>query len=118
LADAARNSFSGLRAAWAEEIAFRQECFVLMGIVFGVFAVPNLTMGDKFLLIGAWLPVISMELLNTAVECAFDLVTKEFHPLIKKGKDTASAAIFVMICLNILLWVKYVITCVLAIASQ
>jgi diacylglycerol kinase (ATP) len=110
LADATRNSFRGLRVAWTEETAFRQECFVLAGIVISVFVVPNLTVGDKILLIGTWLFVMSMELLNTAVECAFDSVTKEFHPLIKKGKDAASAAIFVAICLNALLWVKYAVT--------
>jgi diacylglycerol kinase (ATP) len=107
LTGAARNSFRGLRVAWAEETAFRQECFVLAVIVISVFVLPDLAIGDKILLIGAWLFVMSMELLNTAVECAFDLVSKEFHPLIKKGKDAASAAIFVMICLNVLLWVKY-----------
>jgi diacylglycerol kinase len=38
------------------------------------------------------------------------LVTEEFHPLVKKGKDAASAAIFVMICLNVLLWAGYCIS--------
>jgi diacylglycerol kinase (ATP) len=98
-----------LSVAWKEETAFRQECVVLAGIVLGVSVIPGLTAWDKILLIGSWLPVMSIELLNTAIECVFDLVTKEFHPMIKKGKDTASAAIFVMICLNIVLWAGYVI---------
>jgi diacylglycerol kinase (ATP) len=107
LVGAARNSVRGLCAAMKEETAFRQECCVLAGIVIAVSAVSGLTPQDKALLIGAWLCVMSVELLNTAIECVFDLVSKDFHPLIKKGKDTASAAIFIMIGLNVLLWAGY-----------
>jgi diacylglycerol kinase (ATP) len=107
--NATLNSARGLRAAWKDETAFRQECAALAGIVLAVFVAPGLTAWDRVLLVGSWLLVLSAELLNTAVECAFDLVTEEFHPLVKKGKDAASAAIFVMVCLNILLWAGYAI---------
>ena len=50
-----------------------------------------------------WLIIIAIigltlvvELLNTAIESTVDLVTKEFHPLAKIAKDTASAAEFVL----------------------
>jgi diacylglycerol kinase len=83
---------------------------VLAGIALAASAVPGLTAWDRILLVGSWLLVLSAELLNTALECAFDLVTEEFHPLVKKGKDAASAAIFVMICLNVLLWAGYCVS--------
>ncbi|BBN99225.1 diacylglycerol kinase family protein [Sporolactobacillus terrae] len=44
-----------------------------------------------FVLIGG---VISLELINTAVERLVDLVTKENHPIAKAAKDTAAAAVW------------------------
>ena len=40
--------------------------------------------------------VLSMELVNTALEAIVDLVTEEYHPLAKVAKDTAAAAVLVM----------------------
>ncbi|MFX3623791.1 MAG: diacylglycerol kinase family protein [Ectobacillus sp.] len=37
--------------------------------------------------------VISIEMLNTAVEKAVDLTTSEFHPLAKLAKDIAAGAV-------------------------
>ncbi|MGN0241854.1 MAG: diacylglycerol kinase family protein [Candidatus Weimeria sp.] len=39
--------------------------------------------------------VISLELVNTAVESTVDLVTDEVRPLAKKAKDTAAGAVLV-----------------------
>lgn len=39
--------------------------------------------------------VISVEMLNTALECAVDLVTTEYHPLAKMAKDVSAGAVFV-----------------------
>ncbi len=39
--------------------------------------------------------VISLELVNTAIEAIVDLVTQDYHPLAKVAKDTAAAAVFV-----------------------
>lgn len=39
--------------------------------------------------------VISLELINTAIERAVDLVTEEFHPLAKAAKDIAAGAVLV-----------------------
>lgn len=40
--------------------------------------------------------ILGMELINTAIEAAVDLVTLETHPLAKIAKDCGSAASFVM----------------------
>ena len=42
--------------------------------------------------------VLALELINTAIEAAIDLVTKEYHPLAKVAKDTSAAAVFIMAC--------------------
>jgi undecaprenol kinase len=39
------------------------------------------------------LPVLVMELLNTAVETTVDLVTREFHPLACIAKNVGAAAV-------------------------
>ncbi len=40
--------------------------------------------------------ILGMELINTAIEAAVDLVTLETHPLAKIAKDCGSAASFIM----------------------
>jgi diacylglycerol kinase len=39
--------------------------------------------------------VLSMELVNTAIEAVVDLVTEDYHPLAKVAKDTSAAAVFI-----------------------
>ncbi len=45
----------------------------------------------------AWIQVIVGEIFNTSLEKAMDYSSgKEFHPLIKRGKDYAAASVFVL----------------------
>ena len=39
--------------------------------------------------------VIATELINTSIEAAIDLTTKEINPLAKVAKDTAAAAVMI-----------------------
>ncbi|RKD73031.1 undecaprenol kinase [Sinobaca qinghaiensis] len=39
--------------------------------------------------------VLSLELLNTALEKTVDLVTEQYHPLAEKAKDAAAAGVFI-----------------------
>lgn len=39
--------------------------------------------------------VLSLELVNTALEAVVDLVSPQFHPLAKVAKDAAAAAVLV-----------------------
>jgi len=45
-----------------------------------------------------------VELLNSAIEEAFDLVSTEWNARIKAGKDMASAAILVAMIVNVGIW--------------
>ncbi|RHW41023.1 diacylglycerol kinase family protein [Neobacillus notoginsengisoli] len=45
--------------------------------------------------------MISLELLNTAIERAVNLVTEEVHPLAKQAKDIAAGAVFIFACLSV-----------------
>ena len=40
--------------------------------------------------------ILSTELINTAIEAVCDLVSPEYHPLVKVAKDCGSAATFVL----------------------
>lgn len=45
--------------------------------------------------------VIVLELVNTAMEAAIDLVTKDHHPLAKIAKDVAAASVLVAVILAV-----------------
>jgi undecaprenol kinase len=47
--------------------------------------------------------VISLELINSSIENLVDLVTEEFHPLAKKAKDMAAAAVFIFSMVSIII---------------
>lgn len=47
--------------------------------------------------------VMSLELMNTAIERTVDLVTKEYHPLAKKAKDIAAGAVIVYAILSVII---------------
>ena len=99
------NSFSGLKIAFYGEQAFRHECFVLL-ILSAILFFTDKKPQEWIIVIGLWLFVMSIELLNSAIEKTCDLVTKDFNILIKSAKDMASAAIFIVIIINILAWIS------------
>ncbi|PLR85905.1 diacylglycerol kinase [Bacillus canaveralius] len=45
--------------------------------------------------------MLSLELINTAIERAVDLVTKEEHPLAKEAKDIAAGAVLIYAVLSV-----------------
>ena len=97
-------SLAGLRAAFQNEQAFRQESYILLivvplGLWWGDGAV------EKVLLIGSWLIVMIAELLNSAVEAVVDRIGDEPHELSGRAKDIASAAVMVALALAFLTWV-------------
>lgn len=47
--------------------------------------------------------VISLELINSSIENLVDLVTAEYHPLAKKAKDMAAAAVFIYSIVSIII---------------
>lgn len=46
--------------------------------------------------------VITLELMNTALERIVDLVTDEFHPLAKQAKDVSAGAVFIYSMLSVI----------------
>ena len=85
-------AINGLRILIMEEHNSRIHLFaMLLAIILGfVFKIETYEWIGILLSIGL---VISMELLNSALENLADFATKEKHDLIKKTKDLAAAAV-------------------------
>lgn len=103
LAKAGTYALAGLRRGWREN-AFRHEALMLPVIVLLLVVLRPGPGWTAAALIG-WLFVMSLELLNSAIEEAFDLITKERNEHVKFGKDMASGAIFLGLVANAVLWV-------------
>ena len=93
IGDACFHSFEGLAATFRHEEAFRQEALLAALLIPIAFATPASGLG-KALMVSAILLVLVVELLNSAIEATVDRISAENHPLAKRAKDTASAAVF------------------------
>lgn len=104
LFNASRYSLDGLIYALKNEQAFQYEAavFAVMCAVILLLDVPALWAA---LLMGSWLLVMCFELVNSAVEKAFDLIDENFRPEIKAGKDMLSLSVGILIAFNVFLWV-------------
>ena len=97
-------SFAGYKAAWKNEEAFRQECII------GIFVLPGgLWLGttgtQRALLIGFYLIIPLIELLNASIEAVVDRMGPERHLLSGRAKDLGSAAVLLSICMAIIVWI-------------
>lgn len=103
LVDATQFSVAGLRAAWANEAAFRQECVatvVLAPLALWLGATPV----ERALLIGTCVLVVILELVNSAIEAIVDRVGSDRHVLAGRAKDLGSAAVFLSLVLTLVVW--------------
>jgi diacylglycerol kinase (ATP) len=97
------SSWKGLRGAWREEAAFRQE------LVFALLAVPlGLWLGhsgvERALLVAPVLLVLVVELLNSAIEATVDRIGFERHELAGLAKDIGSAAVLLAFLVLAVVW--------------
>ena len=58
----------------------------------------------RVLLIGSWLLVLIVELLNSSLEAVVDRFGSEHHPLAGRAKDLGSAAVMVALALAASTW--------------
>jgi len=96
-------SLQGFRDCYRHEAAFRQE--VLAAIALIPLA---LWLGDngveRALLVGSWLLVMVVELLNSAIETTVDRFGPEHHKLSGRAKDIGSASVLASISLAVVVW--------------
>lgn len=96
-------SMAGLKAAYKNEDAFRQE--VLMSIVLIPLAIYLGETGlEKAVMVASVLLVIIVELLNSSIEATVDRISLENHNLAKRAKDIGSAAVLISLINLAVVW--------------
>jgi len=96
-------SFQGLRAAFANEAAFRQEVILsLVLIPLGLWL--GATGLERALLAGSVLFVMIVELLNSGIEAIVDRLGNERHELSGRAKDIGSAAVLLSLVNVLAVW--------------
>ena len=108
LTNATRNSLCGLGAGWREQAALRYELYVL-AVVAPVGWYLGRSGVERALLIGSYLLVIVIELVNSAVETVVDRIGREHHELSGRAKDLASAAVLGAIVNAAVVWLLIVL---------
>jgi len=96
-------SLAGLRAAWQQEAAFRQECVLCAVLVPLAFWLGQSAV-ERSLLIASCVLVLIVELLNSAVEAVVDRIGTDHHKLSGRAKDQGSAAVLVSLALTVSIW--------------
>lgn len=101
---ACKFSLEGIASTFKSETAFQQEALalVLLPLLALLLGFPG---SACLFIIMAWLLVMLVEIINTALEHLCDKVSPDFDPFIKKAKDAGSAAVFLALCINLVLWI-------------
>lgn len=98
-----RYSLQGLAAAWRFQQAVRLELLACL-VMIPAACLLGRTGTQRALLIGSWILVLIVELLNSAIETTVDRTGTEPDELAGRAKDLASAAVFVAILLAVAVW--------------
>ncbi|MBS1207206.1 MAG: diacylglycerol kinase [Proteobacteria bacterium] len=102
---AAGYSWKGVRAAWINEAAFRQELVaVVLAIIIACWL--DIDTVTRVLLISSVSLVMIVEILNSAIEAVVDRIGSEFHELSGRAKDMGSAAVLMSILLALFIWMS------------
>ncbi len=98
-----RYSVEGFTAALRFEPSFREDLiFAIILVPFAIILPVNAV--STALMIAALFLIIIVELLNSAIEWTIDYISTEKHPLAKRAKDMASAAVFLSYLNCIVVW--------------
>ncbi len=100
---AAYFSLSGLHSAFRSQAAFRLEVLLSLFVVPAAWMLAKSAI-ERALLIGSWILVIIVEILNSAIEAVIDRIGMERNELSGRAKDLGSAAVFCAIVLAVTVW--------------
>ena len=108
-------AWNGLNICFAAEINFKIHVLAaIIAIALGIgLHISMLEWGVIILCIAL---VITMEMINTAIEKLCDVVQKEFHPAIQKVKDIAAGAVLVValctLIIGAVIFLPKIISCI------
>jgi diacylglycerol kinase (ATP) len=103
IVDATGYTLKGLRAAWRNESAFRQESMLAVVLAPLAFWLGRSALEIGFL-IATLAFVLTTELLNSAIEAVVDRASPELNELAGRAKDMGSAAVFVSLVTVLVTW--------------
>lgn len=101
--DATKYSLQGLKGAWLNEAAFRQELVLAIILIPLAFVIGNTTAEIAILLLTLGI-VLMAELANSAIEAVVDRIGSERHPLSGRAKDIGSAMVFIALLFTGIVW--------------
>ena len=111
IVNAGKYSLQGLKAAWINEAAFRQELILTVIMTVTAILLPRLDVLSRLLLVlMPWL-VMVVEILNSAIEAVVDRTGDEWNELSGRDKDLGSAAVFIMLLLTAAVWIVILFNC-------
>lgn len=87
-------AFAGLGAAWQTQRNLRIQLAVAVVAIAAGLVLHLAPLGWAAVALATAF-VLAAELLNTALEAVVDLASPEYHPLAKRAKDVAAAAVLV-----------------------
>jgi diacylglycerol kinase (ATP) len=96
-------SRDGIRAAWQNEAAFREE-LLLAAITIPLAFYLGKTGVDRALMVGSIVLILIVEILNSAVEAVVDKASPEKSELAKRAKDMGSAAVLLSLLNAAIVW--------------
>jgi diacylglycerol kinase (ATP) len=96
-------SIEGLKAAWRNEAAFRQECWTMVVLLPAAFFLGRSAL-ERALLIFSLLLILVVELINSALESAIDRIGPERHELSGRTKNLGSAAVMLSLIAAAAVW--------------
>ena len=97
-------AIDGFLAALKHEPSFRED-IVFVALLVPLAVILPVNAASTALMISTLFLIIIIELINSAIEWTIDYLRPEIHPLAKRIKDRASAAVFMAYVNCIFVWV-------------
>jgi diacylglycerol kinase (ATP) len=98
-----RYSIDGFREALRHEPSFREDLLFAAALIPFAIILPVNAVSTALMIASLFL-IIIVELLNSAIEWTIDYLRPEHHPLAKRIKDMASAAVFLSYLNCVAVW--------------
>ena len=110
--ESVNHAIDGITYTKEHERNFRVELFMMvLVLVAGIYF--RVSIAEWLVLLLTIAIVLTLEMVNTAIERCVDLVTKDYHELAKNAKDVAAGAVFVMsmfsVCIGIIIFLPKII---------
>ncbi len=106
--NAAGYSYQGLKAAWKNEAAFRQELMMVVVAVPIAYWLAESTYDFLWLVLPLFM-IVFAELINSAIEAVVDRIGDEHHELAGRAKDIGSALVFISFVFMAVVWLMLLI---------